>query len=285
MPSSNSRSTASVVRRSKNPFLLYRRDAVTSGAVSRTFVNSDGESKYKTQMEISREVGKMWNSAPEGVKILYRGMAAELTRGALNNEESRRDLIMSYPDQRDITSNTPGVDVGVHPCNTQMRLSPDCHACSTDATLTVPQDHSLRAPTGSRIQPDGRLKRQARNATVTKAKIPRPENAFILYRRQVLASGAVATRFTGDRGLERPRTQSEMSKDIATMWHNAPQKVKSYYSALAEEKRKEHKKKYPGYKFSPKPPRKAKQASSKLFDPSLVSKPAMKGCSCRCSCV
>ncbi|KAJ8074697.1 hypothetical protein PM082_022275 [Marasmius tenuissimus] len=260
MPSSDPRSTASVVRRSGNPFLLYRRDAVTSGAVSKTLVDSNGESKYKTQMEISREVGKMWNSAPEGVKILYRGLAAEMKREGSNE-----------------TSTSTNSHVGVHPCNTQIGPNPNCHACSVDVNLALPQ----QAPTQLTAQSDRRSKRQAsRCSMVPKTKIPRPENAFILYRREALASGAVETRTTSECGLERPRTQSELSKDIAFMWHNAPERVKSYYNALAEEKRREHKEKYPEYKFSPNSQRKAGRASSA---PSLVSKKGMKGCSCRCS--
>ncbi|KAL0578904.1 slightly ste11-like protein [Marasmius crinis-equi] len=222
------------LRRSVNAFLLYRRDAVTAGAVSKTFLNVDGEVQCKRQSDISKEVGKMWNSAPEGVKILYRGLAAIQGNG-LEKEPDNGNFPSSFM-EGGTTSES----------NTELQIS------KAHTALII------RKNTASR-------NKERRPLSLRGTKIPRPANAFILYRRDALFSGVVATTMMGEDG-PRARSQSEISKDIACLWHNAPECLKSHYNSLAEQKKKEHKEKYPEYKYSPGPPKRKNRADRSGID-------------------
>ncbi|KAH9826946.1 high-mobility group non-histone chromatin protein [Teratosphaeria destructans] len=74
-------------------------------------------------------------------------------------------------------------------------------------------------------------------------KIPRPRNAFILYRQhhqaQVVAQNP---------GLANP----EISKIIGEQWQNQAPDVKNKWKALAEEEKLRHQQQYPTYRYQPK---------------------------------
>ncbi|KAI7238193.1 hypothetical protein KC330_g2720 [Hortaea werneckii] len=74
-------------------------------------------------------------------------------------------------------------------------------------------------------------------------KIPRPRNAFILYRQhhqaQVVAQNP---------GLANP----EISKIIGEQWQNQPLEIKNKWKALAEEEKLRHQQQYPTYRYQPK---------------------------------
>ncbi|KAI7062743.1 hypothetical protein KC327_g13263 [Hortaea werneckii] len=74
-------------------------------------------------------------------------------------------------------------------------------------------------------------------------KIPRPRNAFILYRQhhqaQVVAQNP---------GLANP----EISKIIGEQWQNQPPEIKNKWKALAEEEKLRHQQQYPTYRYQPK---------------------------------
>ncbi|KAF2717786.1 hypothetical protein K431DRAFT_349253 [Polychaeton citri CBS 116435] len=74
-------------------------------------------------------------------------------------------------------------------------------------------------------------------------KIPRPRNAFILYRQHHQAS-VVAK----NPGLANP----EISKIIGEQWRNQPAEVKNEWKALAEEEKLRHQQQYPTYRYQPK---------------------------------
>ncbi|KAF2860874.1 hypothetical protein K470DRAFT_196811, partial [Piedraia hortae CBS 480.64] len=74
-------------------------------------------------------------------------------------------------------------------------------------------------------------------------KIPRPRNAFILYRQHHQAM-VVAQ----NPGLANP----EISKIIGEQWQNSPPEVKSEWKALAEEEKLRHQQQYPSYRYQPK---------------------------------
>lgn len=75
---------------------------------------------------------------------------------------------------------------------------------------------------------------------------PRPPNSWILYRSsksreiraQLESASGTATVSSRDR-------QAEISRLVSHMWRNETQEVKDYYSALAEEKRIDHRQRYP----------------------------------------
>ncbi|KAI8960855.1 hypothetical protein F5Y11DRAFT_249528 [Daldinia sp. FL1419] len=77
----------------------------------------------------------------------------------------------------------------------------------------------------------------------TKApKVPRPRNAFILYRQHY--QGQVAAR---NPGLANP----EISKLIGEQWREQPEEVKNNWKRLAEEEKIRHQRQYPDYRYQP----------------------------------
>ncbi|KAK6440982.1 slightly ste11-like protein [Oleoguttula sp. CCFEE 5521] len=74
-------------------------------------------------------------------------------------------------------------------------------------------------------------------------KIPRPRNAFILYRQHHQAK-VVAQ----NPGLANP----DISKIIGEQWRNQPNEVKNEWKALAEEEKIRHQQQYPTYRYQPK---------------------------------
>ncbi|ODV82152.1 uncharacterized protein CANTADRAFT_19731 [Suhomyces tanzawaensis NRRL Y-17324] len=74
-------------------------------------------------------------------------------------------------------------------------------------------------------------------------RIPRPRNAFILFRQKyhqsVLDEGSVI------------RTNPEVSRELGRRWRALSGDEKDYWNNLAEEEKKNHAKKYPGYRYTP----------------------------------
>ncbi|KAK2768460.1 hypothetical protein FQN54_000315 [Arachnomyces sp. PD_36] len=73
-------------------------------------------------------------------------------------------------------------------------------------------------------------------------KIPRPRNAFILYRQHYQAS-VVAQ----NPGLANP----EISKIIGEQWRALPNEIKQEWKDLAEEEKARHQQQYPDYRYQP----------------------------------
>ncbi|KAL1883740.1 slightly ste11-like protein [Paecilomyces lecythidis] len=73
-------------------------------------------------------------------------------------------------------------------------------------------------------------------------KIPRPRNAFILYRQHYQA--AVVAQ---NPGLANP----EISKIIGEQWRALPEEAKKEWKALAEEEKARHQQQYPDYRYQP----------------------------------
>lgn len=75
-------------------------------------------------------------------------------------------------------------------------------------------------------------------------RIPRPRNAFILFRQkhhqELLEEGG------------KIRTNPEVSKELGRRWRNLPPEEKAYWVKQAEEEKKRHAEKYPNYKYTPK---------------------------------
>ncbi|USW48051.1 Putative High mobility group box domain-containing protein [Septoria linicola] len=98
-------------------------------------------------------------------------------------------------------------------------------------------------------------------------KIPRPRNAFILYRQnqqaQVVAQNP---------GLANP----EISKIIGEQWQNQPAEIKNRWKALAEEEKLRHQQQYPSYRYQPK---RSNRRGSLTSEPnSGVEKPRCQKC-------
>ncbi|ANZ78122.1 BA75_05243T0 [Komagataella pastoris] len=92
-------------------------------------------------------------------------------------------------------------------------------------------------------------------------RIPRPRNAFILFRQKnhqaLLEEGNVI------------RTNPEVSRELGRRWRNLSPEEKSYWNKSAEEEKRRHAERYPGYKYTP-------RRSSKKNCPSCKAKQAMK---------
>ncbi|KAH3676497.1 hypothetical protein WICPIJ_009077 [Wickerhamomyces pijperi] len=73
--------------------------------------------------------------------------------------------------------------------------------------------------------------------------IPRPRNAFILFRQQhhqsVLDEGKVI------------KTNPDVSRELGRRWRDLSLHEKDYWNRLAEEEKKKHAEKYPGYRYIP----------------------------------
>ncbi|KAI1328064.1 hypothetical protein F5Y16DRAFT_420216 [Xylariaceae sp. FL0255] len=73
-------------------------------------------------------------------------------------------------------------------------------------------------------------------------KVPRPRNAFILYRQAWQGHFAAL-----HQGLANP----EISKLIGEKWREQPEDVKNTWKQLAEEEKVRHQRQYPGYRYQP----------------------------------
>ena len=74
-------------------------------------------------------------------------------------------------------------------------------------------------------------------------RIPRPRNAFMIYRSTVWAQQKIPT------GIE--RDHRHISRIIGHCWNSLPEEEKRIWRATAEEEKQEHSRKYPGYRYSP----------------------------------
>ncbi|EIN11947.1 hypothetical protein PUNSTDRAFT_142151 [Punctularia strigosozonata HHB-11173 SS5] len=78
--------------------------------------------------------------------------------------------------------------------------------------------------------------------------IPRPPNAWILYRKHM---AAMLRQQRLDTPGERPLPQSMASKEIAERWRKESYEVKSQFERLAEIEKHKHAMQYPDYRFQP----------------------------------
>ncbi|KAI8608966.1 high mobility group box domain-containing protein, partial [Chytriomyces sp. MP71] len=77
------------------------------------------------------------------------------------------------------------------------------------------------------------------------AKIPRPPNAFILFRSDTQPTLVDSFRGAG-------KSSRDYSASIAKMWAEATPEVKQKYNDLAAEKMYQHRQRYPDYRYRPK---------------------------------
>jgi hypothetical protein len=80
----------------------------------------------------------------------------------------------------------------------------------------------------------------------SRAKIPRPPNAWILFRSDQIR----AYNESVEPGKAR-LMQSELSSLIAQRWHDADEATTAYYHGLADEAKRKHQEEYPDYIYAP----------------------------------
>jgi hypothetical protein len=71
--------------------------------------------------------------------------------------------------------------------------------------------------------------------------IPRPPNCFILFR----------TAFYKDHALEKHESGKHLSVKASAVWNQMPAEEHCFWERLADEKKREHRARYPSYQFSP----------------------------------
>ncbi|KAJ7261157.1 high mobility group box domain-containing protein, partial [Mycena rebaudengoi] len=79
----------------------------------------------------------------------------------------------------------------------------------------------------------------ARTSKVKRTQPPRPPNAWIIYRSDKMK----------EFGKGVPQVQ--ISKLVSALWHNERPEIRVLYEERAEEKKLEHKRLYPDYRFQP----------------------------------
>ncbi|KAI9839563.1 MAG: hypothetical protein M1819_002189 [Sarea resinae] len=103
-------------------------------------------------------------------------------------------------------------------------------------------------------------------------KIPRPRNAFILYRQHLQST------FVADRpGLSNP----EISKLIGQRWQAEPPEIKNQWKNLAEEEKVRHQQSYPDYRYKPRRSGSSNNTANNttLLSPPSASSPTSSGSS------
>lgn len=100
-------------------------------------------------------------------------------------------------------------------------------------------------------------------------KIPRPPNAFILYRSAKMReiSNSDKNRNTGT-GLGKLDYQRQLSKQIGQLWRNETPEVKAAFYDKSKQAAREHAQRYPEYRFKP-----GKKGAAAADDPSTSSTP------------
>ncbi len=98
-------------------------------------------------------------------------------------------------------------------------------------------------------------------------KIPRPPNAFILYRSAKMReiSNSDKDRNTGT-GLGKLDYQRQLSKQIGQLWRNETPEVKAAFYDKSKQAAREHAQRYPEYRFKP-----GKKGAATADDPSTSS--------------
>ncbi|KZT69287.1 HMG-box, partial [Daedalea quercina L-15889] len=76
------------------------------------------------------------------------------------------------------------------------------------------------------------------------ATVPRPPNPFICYRSEVMRLHKAEGRAEG-------LLQTELSKRVGREWRELDAAARAPYEKMAEEKKEEHARAYPGYKYQP----------------------------------
>ncbi|KAJ8517475.1 hypothetical protein ONZ45_g5333 [Pleurotus djamor] len=99
---------------------------------------------------------------------------------------------------------------------------------STTTTVDVPK---RRCPRGGRKPPPGH--------------IPRPRNSFMIFRSAFLDERPIDKTVEHDHRI--------ISRIIASLWHKMDPEERKIWNKRAEEEKDEHTRKYPDYRFTPKP--------------------------------
>ena len=117
----------------------------------------------------------------------------------------------------------------------------------TPARFPSPQKSRRRAEPLDQQSPSITQKKSSGSSSALEKpgakRIPRPRNAFMIYRSTVWAQQKIPT------GIE--RDHRHISRIIGHCWNSLPEEEKQIWRTRAEEEKREHLRKYPGYRYSP----------------------------------
>ncbi|KAK7028308.1 hypothetical protein R3P38DRAFT_919684 [Favolaschia claudopus] len=135
------------------------------------------------------------------------------------------------------------------------------HSSPSDAALSPPQTISVSSeelPVATAPRPFPTKKSHSRKKPL--GHIPRPRNAFILFRCDYTRQNAKGTKRSN---------QNDVSCVAGTIWRNMTEEERRPWVVLAEEEKKRHAALYPGYKLIPRSKKRSKpptaQEVAKLF--------------------
>ncbi|KAK9469990.1 uncharacterized protein V1510DRAFT_384263 [Dipodascopsis tothii] len=139
-------------------------------------------------------------------------------------------------------------------------------------TGTEPHIHEIKIDrflnNGLTATPPTQIPQSNDTSVKSKTKVPRPRNAFIIYR--TLKHNDV---------VKKGITNTNASRVIADMWKNEPDSVREHFQRLALEESIQHKLLYPEYRYTPRRPgekqrrRKRKNILSTFASPETMHEP------------
>lgn len=137
-------------------------------------------------------------------------------------------------------------------------MPPICSPTPRQANFSFPERHNLNdspfsTPSVSPFQPeryptpdDFRPTAKSHTKKADDGHIKRPENAFILFRRD-MCHKINAAKAEG----AKPNREADLSKTISEQWRALSEDEKMKWKSLAEQKKQEHRVAFPHYKYRP----------------------------------
>ncbi|KAH7200269.1 mating type 1-2-1 protein [Fusarium oxysporum] len=94
------------------------------------------------------------------------------------------------------------------------------------------------------------------------AKIPRPPNAYILYRKE---------RHQSIKAQRPDITNNEISQVLGRLWNSETREVRALYKQMADHKKAEHRRQYPDYQYRPRRPSERRRRNNASSDRSTAA--------------
>ncbi|KAF5974111.1 mating type [Fusarium coicis] len=94
------------------------------------------------------------------------------------------------------------------------------------------------------------------------AKIPRPPNAYILYRKE---------RHHSIKAQRPDITNNEISQVLGRLWNSETREVRALYKQIADQKKAEHRRQYPDYQYRPRRPSERRRRNNASSDSSTAT--------------
>nr|DAB41616.1 TPA_exp: mating-type protein MAT1-2-1 [Thielaviopsis punctulata] len=130
--------------------------------------------------------------------------------------------------------------------------------CDTPVLVPVEAKSAMNLNPSSSVQDQSKKKPDARNPSATQTKIPRPPNAYILYRKE--RHHEVKKSYPGI-------DNNEISCILGKKWREEPENVRMHYKKLAEDYKTQFMKAFPDYQYRP---RKAAEKKHRLRQNSAI---------------